>query len=106
MKLVIGGSTGFVATELIRQALEHPKITSIVALGRREILPSPDEGSKLRSIVCDNFENYSDSVKKALENADACIWYGLNSVPPYLRITLVVFQCFPVVSCTSHALNK
>ena len=89
MKLVIGGSTGFVATELIRQALEHPRITSIVALGRREILPSPDEGSKLRSIVCDDFKSYSDSVKRGLENADACIWYALTpyrpiSVSPYL----------------------
>ena len=74
MKLVIGGSTGFVATELIRQALEHPAITSIVALGRREILSPPGIGAKLRSVVCDNFESYPEDVKKELENVDACIW--------------------------------
>lgn len=76
MKLVIGGSTGFVGAELIRQGLENPAITSIVALGRRET-PRPSEATKLRSVVCDNFESYSDSVKKELEDADACIWYGL-----------------------------
>lgn len=78
MKLVIGGSTGFVAAELIRQGLKNPAITSIVALGRRET-PAPAEAgpaavAKLKSVVSDNFENYSDSVKKELEDADAVIW--------------------------------
>jgi uncharacterized protein YbjT (DUF2867 family) len=36
MKLIIAGSTGFVATEIIRQAIRNPSITSIVALARRE----------------------------------------------------------------------
>jgi hypothetical protein len=81
MKLVIGGSTGFVATELIRQGLENPAITSIVALGRRETPAPADAGpaaTKLTSVVCDNFESYSDSVKKELVDADACIWYTLT----------------------------
>lgn len=75
MKLVIGGSTGFVATELIRQGLENPAITSIVALGRREN-PAPLVTPKLKFVVCDNFESYPNSVEKELENADACIWYA------------------------------
>lgn len=77
MKLVIGGSTGYVATGVLSQALKHPAITSIVALGRREAELSPDAGSdaaKLKFIVCDNFEEYPDNVKAELENADACIW--------------------------------
>ncbi|KAJ5218112.1 uncharacterized protein N7498_000211 [Penicillium cinerascens] len=77
MKLVIGGSTGFVAAELIRQGLKNPAISSIVALGRRET-PAPLEAgpaaAKLKSIVCEDFESYSDSVKKELEGADAAIW--------------------------------
>ncbi|KAJ5605888.1 hypothetical protein N7510_008669 [Penicillium lagena] len=73
MKLVIGGSTGFVATELIRQGIENPAITSIVALGRREN-PARLVNPKLKFVVCDNFESYPDSVKKELENADGCIW--------------------------------
>ncbi|CEJ59191.1 hypothetical protein PMG11_07824 [Penicillium brasilianum] len=77
MKLVIGGSTGYVATEVLSQALKNPAITSIVALGRREAQLSPETGSdaaKLKIIVCDNFEDYPDNVKSELENADACIW--------------------------------
>ncbi|KAF3765045.1 putative nucleoside-diphosphate-sugar epimerase [Cryphonectria parasitica EP155] len=77
MKLIIGGSTGFVGTELVRQALLHPHITSVVALGRRETpVPSGSEagGAKLRSVVCDDFETYNTAVQKELEGADACIW--------------------------------
>ncbi len=79
MKLVIAGSTGFVATELIRQAIAHKRVTSVVALGRREtsvpsnVAPGAD-ASKLKSVVCKDFENYSDDVKKELAGADACIW--------------------------------
>jgi hypothetical protein len=79
MKLIIGGSTGFVATELLSQALKNPAITSIIALGRREATVPADADSnaaktKLRSIICENFEEYPDSVKSELANADACIW--------------------------------
>ncbi|KAI1375089.1 hypothetical protein F4677DRAFT_423143 [Hypoxylon crocopeplum] len=89
MKLVIGGSSGFVGKELIRQGLSYPAITSIVALSRREtpVPPEAGAGTKLSSVVCDNFESYPDSIKKELEDADACIWTiavtpsKLNSVP-------------------------
>lgn len=85
MKLVIGGSTGYVGTELVRQALDHAAITSIVALGRRDTtVPegSSDPSNKLQSVICDNFENYSQDVKEKLTNADACIWYvSLRPIP-------------------------
>ncbi|GAW14980.1 hypothetical protein ANO14919_043880 [Xylariales sp. No.14919] len=74
MKVIIAGSTGFVATELIRQALAHPKVTSIIVLGRREISLPPNAEAKLKSIICRDFENYSDSIKAELAEADACIW--------------------------------
>ena len=80
MKIIVAGSTGFVATEVIRQALSIPAITSVVALARRTTAvpqnagPSAD-ASKLKSVVCDDFENYTETVKKELVGADACIWY-------------------------------
>lgn len=76
MKLVIGGSSGFVGTELVRQALSNPAITSVVGLSRRET-PVPDSGAnaaKLKSFVVEDFENYSDAVRKELEDVDAFIW--------------------------------
>ncbi|KFY31549.1 hypothetical protein V493_01006 [Pseudogymnoascus sp. VKM F-4281 (FW-2241)] len=79
MKIIIAGSTGFVATEVIRQALSNTAITSIVALGRRTIAVPQNAGpgadiSKLKSVVCDDFANYSESVKRELSGAGACIW--------------------------------
>lgn len=79
MKLIIAGSTGLVGTELVRQALSNPAIATVLALARRET-PIPSklnpgaDASKLKSVICDDFENYSDSVKKELSGADACIW--------------------------------
>ena len=37
MKIVIIGGTGLVATELIRQGLTIPEITSILAVARRPV---------------------------------------------------------------------
>lgn len=80
MKLIVAGSTGFVATELIRQALSNSGITSVVALGRR---PAPDpqnlgtgaDRSKLKSVVLEDFDReYPESAKHELSGADACIW--------------------------------
>lgn len=76
MKLAIGGSSGFVGAELVRQALSNPAITSVVGLSRREtpVPPADANAAKLKSVVCDDFENYSDSIKKELEDVDAFIW--------------------------------
>ncbi|PHH86636.1 hypothetical protein CDD83_9945 [Cordyceps sp. RAO-2017] len=85
MKLIVAGSTGFVATEVIRQALSHPGVTSIVALARRETPVPPDAPpGKLKSVVCSDFANYPDSVKRELAGADACIW-TIAVTPAQLR---------------------
>lgn len=77
MKLIVVGSTGFVGTEVVRQALKNPKITSLVALGRRPVqVPEDagDGGSKLQSVILEDFTKYPDSVKSQLADADGCIW--------------------------------
>ncbi|KAI1457874.1 hypothetical protein F4805DRAFT_158284 [Annulohypoxylon moriforme] len=89
MKLIVAGSTGFVGTEIIRQALSHSGVTSLIALGRREISVPENVGphadvTKLKSVVCDNFENYAESVKQELAGADACIW-TIAVTPAQLR---------------------
>jgi uncharacterized protein YbjT (DUF2867 family) len=38
MKLIVTGATGFIGTEVIRQVLSNPTITSIIALARKPIL--------------------------------------------------------------------
>jgi hypothetical protein len=81
MKLIIAGSNGFVATEIIRQTIHNPSITSIIALARRETAVPQDAGvdaAKLKSVVCVDFSNYSEDVKKELAGADGCIWYEMS----------------------------
>ncbi|KAK7182750.1 hypothetical protein DPSP01_013486 [Paraphaeosphaeria sporulosa] len=79
VKLIIGGATGFVATEVIRQSLSNPKITAIYALGRKPIAvpegtaPGADT-SKLKSLVVKDFEKYPEDVKAQLADADGAIW--------------------------------
>lgn len=76
MKIVIVGGTGLVATELIKQSLPMPEITSIVALARRPVHLEEDaiNKSKFKSVVLRDYEEYPDSVKAELSRADACIW--------------------------------
>jgi hypothetical protein len=85
MKLIVAGSTGFVATEVIRQAIANPAITSIIALARRETAIPQNAGShasKFKSVVCEDFSSYSENVKKELSGANACIWYAIIDRPP------------------------
>lgn len=80
MKVVIAGSTGFIGKEVVRQALLHPQITSVVTLSRHdhdisEDLQTPEIESKLTSVTCSDFKNYPQYVKDEISGADACIWY-------------------------------
>ncbi|CAG8962332.1 hypothetical protein HYFRA_00005387 [Hymenoscyphus fraxineus] len=106
MKLIVAGSTGFVGTEVIRQALSNPAITSIAALARRKteipknVAPNAD-ASKLTSVICDDFENYSENVKKELSGADACIW--LIAVTPSQLKTMTADQARKI--CLDYTVN-
>ena len=84
MKLIIAGATGFVATELIRQSLSLPQITSVLAIARCPVSTPSNLGpnadpSKLHSVLLENYGSYPDDVIKQLAGADACIWYVYNS---------------------------
>lgn len=78
MKLIIAGSTGFVGTELVRQAIANPQFTSVIALARRETSApedaDPKQRGKLQNVILKDFGHYSEDIKKELAGADACIW--------------------------------
>ncbi|KAH7009916.1 hypothetical protein EDB80DRAFT_714075 [Ilyonectria destructans] len=79
MKVIVAGATGYVATEVIRQALSNKRITSLVALARRatsipQNVASDADTTKLKSVVCDDFSNYPESIRGDLTGADAVIW--------------------------------
>ncbi|KAI8625513.1 NAD(P)-binding protein [Xylariaceae sp. FL1651] len=79
MKLIVTGATGFVGREVIRQSLSRPEITAVIALARSPVavsekLPVGGDPSKLKSVVIQDYEVYSDEVKKEFSGAGACIW--------------------------------
>ncbi|KAI0843648.1 putative nucleoside-diphosphate-sugar epimerase [Hypoxylon sp. FL0890] len=79
MKLIVSGATGFVAREVIRQSLSRSEITSVVALARKPVsapekLADDADPSKLKSVVVEDYEHYSEKVKKEFAGASACIW--------------------------------
>ena len=79
VKIIVGGATGFVGSEIIRQSLSNPNITAIYALARKPI-PVPEgtapeaDTSKLKSLVVKDFEKYPEDVKAQLADADGAIW--------------------------------
>lgn len=74
MKLIVSGATGLVATEVLRQAVLRPEITTIVALARRPVTLSGPGADKVKNVLVKNYDEYPDDVKRELAGADACIW--------------------------------
>ncbi|ESZ95837.1 putative nucleoside-diphosphate-sugar epimerase [Sclerotinia borealis F-4128] len=75
-KLIVVGSTGFLATEIIKQALSDPRITSVIAIARRETVLPPDSGvdtAKLKSVVCHDFFDWQ-RLTTSIYGCKACIW--------------------------------
>ncbi|KGQ06144.1 hypothetical protein BBAD15_g8534 [Beauveria bassiana D1-5] len=65
MKIIVVGATGLIGTEVIRQALLHKSVTSVVALGRRptpppESVPAGPELEKFQSVTLEDFTNYTE----------------------------------------------
>lgn len=74
MKIILAGSTGGIGSEMLEQCLQHPSVTSIVALSRRALSDSVTNSPKLKVIIMEDFTSYSDSVLRQLDGAQACVW--------------------------------
>lgn len=75
MKLILTGSSGFVGHEILTQCLEHPSVTSVVALTRRELATH----EKLQVVLMEDFSLYPQTALKSIKGADACIWYSCSA---------------------------
>jgi hypothetical protein len=83
MKIILTGSTGFIGSEVLRQSLARPDITSIIVLSRRSLAPSPETNDpKLKVLVMNDFGTYSESDLKELGDADCCVWYVILYLQP------------------------
>ena len=71
MKIILTGSTGLIGSGVLRRCIEHPSITSIVALTRR---PIDIKDSKLNNVIKTDYLSYTEEELDQLKGAEACIW--------------------------------
>ncbi|KAH7014577.1 uncharacterized protein B0I36DRAFT_389432 [Microdochium trichocladiopsis] len=79
MKLIITGATGFVGTAVLRASLRDPRITTVVALSRSQVVATdctdtPSDRTKLVSVLIKDYDDYPDNVRAHFAGAGACIW--------------------------------
>lgn len=70
MKVILTGSTGFIGGEVLEQCLQNARITSIIALSRRELSPSVTHNPKLKVLIMENFLSYSPSILQGIRDAE------------------------------------
>ncbi|KFY94867.1 hypothetical protein V498_03679 [Pseudogymnoascus sp. VKM F-4517 (FW-2822)] len=90
MKVILTGATGFIGGEVLRQALLHPSITTLIVLSRRALSP-PITHPKLHVIILADFAIYPPEVLTQLDGAEACIWtLGIksSSIPDQRLVSL------------------
>ncbi|MCJ1444952.1 MAG: hypothetical protein MMC23_005456 [Stictis urceolatum] len=73
MKVVLSGSTGYIGSEILTQCLNHPSITSILVLSRRDPGNLADH-PKVKVTIVDDFTSYNEPTVDELKTADAAIW--------------------------------
>jgi uncharacterized protein YbjT (DUF2867 family) len=74
MKIILTGATGMIGGEVLIQCLQHPAISSVIVLSRRELPASIVKDPKLRVIILDDFMIYPQHILQDLDGAEACIW--------------------------------
>lgn len=75
MKVILTGSTGFIGREVLEQCLQNTRITSVIALSRRELSSALTNNPKLKVLIMEDFLSYPPSVLQEIRDAEACIWY-------------------------------
>ncbi|KAH7319248.1 hypothetical protein BKA65DRAFT_514095 [Rhexocercosporidium sp. MPI-PUGE-AT-0058] len=74
MKVILTGSTGFIGSEVLSRAIDHPFITSIICITRRALPESIFSNPKVKVIILKDFTSYPPEVISQLSGAEACIW--------------------------------
>lgn len=71
MKVIVSGVTGFIGGAVLQRCLEHPSISSVIALSRREV---DVKHPKLQTVIQKDFTKYDAAVLEQLKGAETCLW--------------------------------
>ena len=73
MKVVLSGSTGYIGGHVLTECLNHPSITSVLVLTRRDPGDSTKH-PKAKVIIIQDFTAYDEATIAELKTTDAAIW--------------------------------
>ncbi|KAI5920411.1 hypothetical protein F4810DRAFT_436868 [Camillea tinctor] len=83
MNIIIAGGTGFVGSEVVRQAIPDPRVKHAFVLTRKP-LPADIAGhDKITVILNEDFSTYPPEFISKLGGAEACIWAIGGRVPQF-----------------------
>ncbi|KAF3071064.1 hypothetical protein GL218_00887 [Daldinia childiae] len=74
MKIIITGATGFVGSEVVRQAIADEGITQAFVLTRKPLPEDLSKNTKLTIIEHKDFSTYPPELLAQLTGAEGCIW--------------------------------
>ncbi|KAI0019478.1 hypothetical protein F4780DRAFT_447686 [Xylariomycetidae sp. FL0641] len=74
MKIIITGPTGFVGSEVVRQAIADDRIDHAFVLTRRPLPADLIDCDKITVIQHQDFSSYPEELLQQLEGAEGCIW--------------------------------
>ncbi|KAI0884564.1 uncharacterized protein GGS22DRAFT_163809 [Annulohypoxylon maeteangense] len=74
MKVIVTGSTGYVGSEVIRQAIADERITHVFALTRKPLPEDLAKSPKITVVEHQDFSTYPPELLAKLAGAEACIW--------------------------------
>jgi hypothetical protein len=83
MKLIVTGATGFIGSEVLRQCIANPGVTSVLVVSRREPAKELMASPKVKVILHEDFSEWPTSLLEQLEGAEGCIWYLNGNWKPF-----------------------
>jgi len=102
MKIILTGSSGFIGTEVLTQAISNPNITSIVVLSRKPLPEQVTSNSKVNVVIIEDFTSYTPDVLKQLEGADGCVW-AIGAKSTNIEVTRKVTVEFTLAAAKAFA---
>lgn len=74
MKVLVTGGTGTIGGHALLHCLLRPEITSVVAFARKPYPAELNDNPKLKVIVLEDFNVWSQDILEEIKDADAMIW--------------------------------